>query len=110
MWGYTNDLLDDFRCRLHFREGRFFQEKEETVTSGIRDERDRPSSAAQLERAVTYEISDDRRKVRMLHPSLQVAGAEPVSIYMDMDAAAVDALLRQVAEIRAQMLPALRRN
>jgi len=46
----------------------------------------------------------------MLLPSLQVAGAEPVSIYMDMDAAAVDALLRQLAEIRAQMLPALRRN
>jgi hypothetical protein len=46
----------------------------------------------------------------MLLPSPQVAGGKPVSIYMDMDAAAVDALLRQLAEIRAQMLPALRRN
>lgn len=80
------------------------------MTNRIRDERDRPSSAAQLGWAVTYEVSDDRRRVRMLLPSLQVAGAEPVSIYMDMDAAAVDALLRQLAEIRAQMLPALRRN
>jgi hypothetical protein len=80
------------------------------VTSGIRDKRDRPSSAAQLGWTVTYEISEDRRRVRMLLPSLQVAGAEPVSIYMDMDAAAVDALLRQLTEIRAQMLPALRRN
>jgi hypothetical protein len=44
-------------------------------------------------------------------PPLQVAGAaKPVSIYMDLDAAAVDALLRQLAEIRAQMLSALRRN
>jgi len=80
------------------------------LASGIRDERDRPSSVAQLGWTVTYEISDDRRRVRMLLPSPQVAGGKPVSIYMDMDAAAVDALLRQLAEIRAQMLPALRRN
>jgi len=93
-----------------FDKDRFFQEKEEKLASGIRDERDRPSSVAQLGWTVTYEISDDRRRVRMLLPSPQVAGGKPVSIYMDMDAAAVDALLRQLAEIRAQMLPALRRN
>jgi hypothetical protein len=80
------------------------------VKTEVKDEWNRPSSAAQLGWAVTYEISDDRRRARMLLPSLQVAGAEPVSIYMDMDAGAVDALMRQLAEIRAQMLPALRRN
>jgi len=35
---------------------------------------------------------------------------KPVSIYMGLHAAALEALLRQLAEIRAQMLPALRRN
>jgi hypothetical protein len=80
------------------------------VKTEIKDEWDRPSSAAQLGWRVTYEISDDRRRARMLLPSLQVAGAEPVNIYMDLDAGAVDALMRQLAEIRAQMLPALRRN
>jgi hypothetical protein len=61
--------------------------------------------------AVTYEVSADRQRARMHLPPLQVAGAaKPVSIYMDLDAAAVDALLRQLAEIRAQMLSALRRN
>jgi hypothetical protein len=42
---------------------------------------------------------------------MQLAGTrKPVNIYMDLDAEAVDAFLRQLAEIRAQMLPALRRN
>lgn len=61
--------------------------------------------------AVTYEVSADQRMARLHLPSLRVAGAhKPVSIYMDLDAEAVDAFLRQLAEIRAQMLPALRRN
>ena len=77
----------------------------------VKDEWDRPSSAAPQGWAVTYEVSADRRRTRMHLPPLQVAGeGKSISIYMDLDAAALDALLRQLAEIRAQMLPALRRN
>jgi hypothetical protein len=96
----------------HFLEGAdFFQEKEETVKTEIKDEWDRPSSAAQLGWTVTYDISDDRRRVRMLLPPLQVAGTgKPVNIYMDLDAAAVDALLQRLAEIRAQMYPPAKRH
>lgn len=61
--------------------------------------------------AVTYKVSADQRMVRMHLPPLQLAGArEPVNILMDLDAEAVDAFQRQLAEIRAQMLPALRPN
>ena len=61
--------------------------------------------------AVTYKVSADQRRVRMHLPPLRFAGVrKPVSIYMDLDAEAVDAFQRQLAEIRAQMLPALRRN
>jgi len=58
--------------------------------------------------AVTYKVSADQRRVRMHLPPLRFAGVrKPVSIYMDLDAEAVDAFQRQLAEIRAQMLPAL---
>lgn len=61
--------------------------------------------------AVTYEVSADQRMARMHLPPLQLAGMrKPVSIFMDLDADAVDALLQQLAEIRVQMLPAPRRN
>jgi hypothetical protein len=61
--------------------------------------------------AVTYEVSPiDNRRGCICRP-LQVAGARKlVSIHMDGDAAALNALMRQLAEIRAQRLPALRRN
>jgi hypothetical protein len=61
--------------------------------------------------AVTYGLSADQRTARLHLPPLQLAGVrKPVNIYMDLDAEAVDAFLRQLAEIRAQMLPAPRRN
>jgi len=61
--------------------------------------------------AATYEVSADQRMARLHLPALRLAGvSKPVKIYMDMDAEAIDAFLRQLAEIRAQMLPALRRN
>ena len=61
--------------------------------------------------AVTYKVSADQRRVRMDLPPLRFAGVrKPVSLYMDLDAEAVDAFQRQLAEIRAQMLPALRRT
>jgi hypothetical protein len=49
--------------------------------------------------AATYEVSADQRMARLHLPALRLAGvSKPVNI------------LRQLAEIRAQMLPALRRN
>jgi hypothetical protein len=42
---------------------------------------------------------------------LQIADASrPLSIYFDMDAEAVDSLMQRLAEVRAQMLPALKQN
>lgn len=49
--------------------------------------------------------------MRALLPPLRIPGAtKPLSIYYDMDAEAVDDLQRRLAEIRAQMLPAPKRN
>jgi len=48
---------------------------------------------------------------RLLLPPLQLAGVrKPVSIYMDMGAEDVDALLQRLAEVRTQMVPAPTRN
>ena len=61
--------------------------------------------------AVTCEVSTDRRTARMHLPLLQLAGVrKPVNIYLDMDAEAVDALLRRLAEVRTRMLPAPKRS
>ena len=44
-------------------------------------------------------------------PPLQLADVrKPISIYVDMDAEAVEALLRRLAEIRMQMLPPPQRH
>ena len=60
---------------------------------------------------VTCEVSADRRSARMHLPPLLLAGVQkPNAIYMDMDAEAVDALLRRLAEVRTQMLPSPKRN
>jgi hypothetical protein len=61
--------------------------------------------------AMMWEVSTDRHRVRAYLPPLHLAGAEkPLSIYIDMDAEGVDGLLQRLAEVRAQMLPALMRN
>jgi hypothetical protein len=61
--------------------------------------------------AVTCEVRDGQRTATIHLPPLQLAGVrKPISLYLDMDAEAVDALLRRLAEIRVQMLPAPRRN
>ncbi len=61
--------------------------------------------------AMIWQVSEDRRTVRALLPPLRIAGAtKPLGIYYDMDAEAVDDLQRRLAEIRAQMLPAPKRN
>jgi len=43
------------------------------VKTEVKDEWDRPSSAAPQGWAVTYEVSADRRRTRMHLPPLQVA-------------------------------------
>jgi hypothetical protein len=59
--------------------------------------------------AITCE--DDGRVARMHLPPLQLAGVrKPISIYMDMGAEDVDALLQRLAVVRAQMTPAPTRN
>lgn len=61
--------------------------------------------------AITCEISDDQRTARMHLPPLRLATVrKPISLYLDMDAEAVDALLGRLAEVRTRMLPAPKRN
>jgi hypothetical protein len=61
--------------------------------------------------AMMWQVSEDRRIARMQLPPLRLAGTGgPLSIYFDMDAEAIDELLRKLSEVRAQMLPALKRN
>jgi hypothetical protein len=61
--------------------------------------------------AITCEVCNDQRTARLHLPPLQLASVrKPISIYVDMDAEAVDALLRRLAEIRTKMLPAPKRH
>ena len=61
--------------------------------------------------AVTCDVSADQRMARMHLPPLQLAGVrKPISLYLDMDAEAVDELLWRLAEVRMRMLPAQKRN
>jgi hypothetical protein len=61
--------------------------------------------------AMMWHISEDRLTARAHLPPLQIADASrPLSIYFDMDAEAVDSLMQRLAEVRAQMLPALKQN
>ena len=53
----------------------------------------------------------DRETLRLQLPALTVADrAEPLRIYLDFDAAAVDEMLERLTVLRAQMLPAPTRN
>jgi len=53
----------------------------------------------------------DREKMRLQLPDLRVTGsAEPLRIHLDFDAASVDDMLERLTLLRAQMLPAPRRN
>jgi hypothetical protein len=61
--------------------------------------------------AVTCDVSADQRTARMHLPPLQLTGVrKPISLYLDMDAEAVDELLWRLAEVRMRMLPAQKRN
>jgi hypothetical protein len=58
--------------------------------------------------ATMWTLSADRRSVRLALPPLRLAGMpEPLTVYMDFDAEAVDAMLERLSISRSQMLPAL---
>ena len=57
-----------------------------------------------------WTLSDDRRTVRLRLPPPLVGCAEPVNVFLDLDAAKVDELLRCISELRAEMLPAPKRR
>jgi hypothetical protein len=58
-----------------------------------------------------WTLSDDRETVRLQLPNLAVVGIpEPLRIHLDFDAASVDEMLERLTLLRAQMLPAPRRN
>jgi len=53
----------------------------------------------------------DQRTMQFSLPELRVAGvSQPLRIQLTFDAAAVDDMLRRLATLRAQMLPAPARN
>jgi len=56
--------------------------------------------------ALMCEVSEDRQTARVHLPPIRLARLpKPLRLYIDMDAEAVDDLMQQLAEVRAQMLP-----
>jgi hypothetical protein len=54
-----------------------------------------------------WQLSADRRRVRMQLPGLPIAGAsEPLLVNIDFDAAVVDQIIERLQELRTQMVPA----
>ena len=114
MWGYVDDLLE----RLLLREGggaegrdrgRHRAREPASFVWCAMSEDSRMAFGKAL--AVICEVSADQRTARMHLPPLQLAGVrKPISLYLDMDAEAVDALLGRLAEVRTRMLPAPKRN
>ena len=61
--------------------------------------------------AMMWGVSEDRRTARAHLPPVRLAATQkPLSIYFALDAEAVDDLIRRLAEVRSQMLPAPRPN
>ena len=58
-----------------------------------------------------WRLTVDRKTVRMRVPPIKLAGQlKPLDIFVDLDAKAVDDVLRRLSELRTQMLPAPIRN
>ena len=58
-----------------------------------------------------WRLTTDRKTVRMRVPPIKLAGqSKPLDIFVDLDAKAVDDVLRRLTELRTQMLPAPIRN
>jgi hypothetical protein len=58
-----------------------------------------------------WRLTADRKTVRMRMPPIKIQGQQkPVDIFLDLDAARVDEVLRRLTELRTQMLPPPVRN
>lgn len=61
--------------------------------------------------ASMWRLLDDQRTVRFQLPDLALDGRpEPLSVYLNFDAEAVDEILQRLSELRARMLPPPRRQ
>lgn len=59
------------------------------------------------DQAQMWQLSDDRRSLRMELPGLAIEGIpEPLRVRMHFDAVVVDQMIDRLLELRAQMLPA----
>jgi hypothetical protein len=57
-----------------------------------------------------WTLSDDRRTVHLKMPEVNVHKPGPVTIQIDLDAEAIDAILARLTRLRVQMLPPPQRN
>jgi len=57
-----------------------------------------------------WTLSNDSRTVRLNMPSVTVSKPGPVSIRVDFDAQAIDAMLERLTRLRHQMVPPPQRN
>lgn len=61
--------------------------------------------------ASVWRLLDDQRTVRFQLPEFTLdGGPEPLSVYLIFDAEAVGEILHRLSELRARMLPPLRRQ
>ena len=59
------------------------------------------------DQAQMWQLSVDRRRVRMQLPGLPVQGmSEPLRVNIDFDAGVIDQMIERLLVLRAQMLPA----
>lgn len=62
-------------------------------------------------RATNWLLSADRATVRLQLPPLNVAGVpKPLNIHIDFDAEAVDAMIEELLDLRAKMVPPAERH
>ena len=64
--------------------------------------------SVEANRETMWRLSADRKTVRLALPPVALAArAEPIRVYLDFDADAVDAVLERLTILRGQMLPPL---
>jgi hypothetical protein len=55
-----------------------------------------------------FVLSEDSNSVRLVLPPLPIAGMpEPITVFMDFDAKAIDTILERLTVLRGRMLPPL---
>ena len=61
----------------------------------------------ELDQAQIWQLSDDRRTVRMQLPRLPVDGLpKPLTVKIDFDAGTIEQIIERLTVLRTQMLPA----